>query len=392
MMRFIGCFLLIFLSGIYNIHSQSIEDDKVTKMRSEIKGIMDKLNVIGLSVVVVDSGQIIHKESFGYKSIDTASGQGKEVLRDEHIFRIASISKTFVATAIFQLIEKGQLTLDDDVNRYLHFKVTNPRYPKIPITIRMLLSHRSSINDSQGYYSFNYICPRNGKNYRLCYNDYAPGEGYQYCNYNYNLLGAIIERVSKERFDVYVEKYITNPLNLTCSFDVNKLDSALLVPLYKYNKETKHFKWMEEAYEPYKKWLDNYKLVAYTPFLAPTSGMKISAEGLAKYMIMHMQNGEYGGKRIIKEESEALIRRVVTPESGYAFSFREYNKLIPGEKMYGQTGGAYGLFSAMIFNPEKKYGFVVITNGCNSVSVDGYQDLHKSVIKCLYDNLIGESR
>ena len=390
-MRIIGYFLLLFLVPVTSINSQSILVDKETSVRSEIEEIMKKLKVIGLAVVVVDKGQIIYNESFGYKSIDTTSGQGKELLRKEHIFRIASISKTFVATAIFQLIEKGKLTLDDDVNRYLHFKVTNPRYPDVPITIRMLLSHRSSINDSQGYYSFNYICPRNGKNYRQCYNDYAPGEGYQYSNYNYNILGAIIERVSSERFDIYVEKNITNPLNLTCSFDVNKLDSALLVPLYKYNKQTKCFKWMEEAYEPYKKWLDNYKLVAYTPFLAPTSGMKISAEGLAKYMIMHMQNGVFEGKRIIARKSEKLIRQVVTPESGYAFSFREYNKLIPGEKMCGQTGGAYGLFSAMIFNPNKKYGFVVITNGCNSVSVDGYQDLHRGVIKCLYENFIGKN-
>ena len=79
---------------------------------------------------------------------------------------------------------------------------------------------------------------------------------------------------------------------------------------------------------------------------------------------------------------------MVTKESGYALSFREYITLLPGEILIGQTGGSSGLFSAMIFHPEKNYGFVVITNGCISNSIDGYQDLHKSVIRCLFDNLI----
>nr|WP_099289774.1 MULTISPECIES: serine hydrolase domain-containing protein [unclassified Butyricimonas] len=385
-MHFIGSFLLIFWLGFWGNHS--ITTDKDTKVQTELKKIMEELHAIGLSVVVVDKGQIVYNESLGYKSIDTSNGNGKEPLRNGYIFRIASISKTFVATAIFQLIEKGQLALNDDINRYLNFKVSNPKYPEIPITVKMLLSHRSSINDSQGYHSFDHISPRKGKNYQSCYNDYAPGEGYQYCNYNYNLLGAIIEKISGERFDVYIEKYVTGPLNLNCSFNVEQLDSNLLVPLYKYNASTKRFNLMPEAYKSYKDYLNNYRLASYTPLLSPTGGMKISAEDLAKYMIMHIQRGRDNNSRIITKKSEKLIRQVVTPESGYALSFREYKGLISGEILCGQTGGAYGLFSAMIFQPEKKYGFVVITNGCISESADGYQDLHKRVINCLYDNFI----
>lgn len=110
---------------------------------------------------------------------------------------------------------------------------------------------------------------------------------------------------------------------------------------------------MPEAYKSYKDYLDNYKLASYTPLLSPTGGMKISAEGLAKYMMMHIQGGRNNNSRIITKKSEKLIRRVVTPESGYALSFREYKGLVSGETLCGQTGGAYGLFSAMIFQPEK---------------------------------------
>lgn len=384
--------LFFFLFYLVEGRSQQVVHDRKSQIRVEIENIMNRLDVIGLAVVVVDKGQIIYRESFGYKSFDTYMKHGKEPLRDEHIFRIASISKTFVATAIFQLIDQDLLNLEDDVNHYLDFHVANPNYPDVPITIKMLLSHRSSINDSQGYFSFNHINPEKGKNYCLCYNDYAPGKGYQYCNYNYNLLGAIIENISGERFDDYIEKYITSRLKLKGSYNVERLDRALLVPLYKYDKKEKCFQEQPEAYKSYKKLLENYKLGMYASYLSPTGGMKISAGDLAKYMMIHMQNGKYGRERFISSKSEKLIRKVVTPEAAYALSFKEYQGLIPGEKLCGQTGGAYGLFSAMIFHPEKKYGFVVITNGCNSIAIDGYQDLHKSVIKCLYNNLIKRER
>lgn len=381
-----------FLFCVLRGYSQQASPDKNSSVKIEIEKIMDDLRVIGLAVAVVDKGKIVYQESFGYKSLDTDKESGKEPLRNEHIFRIASISKTFVATAIFQLIEQGRLNLEDDVNRYLDFNISNPNYPNVPITVKMLLSHRSSINDSQKYFSFDLINPLKGKNYHLCYNDYAPGEGYQYCNYNYNLLGAIIENVSGERFDNYIEKYITSRLKSKGSFNVDRLEHSLLVPLYRYDKKKKSFKEEPEAYKSYKKQLDNYKLGLHTPFLSPTGGMKISAGDLAKYMTMHIHDGKYGRKRFISKKSEKLIREVVTLESAYALSFKEYKGLILGESLCGQTGGAYGLFSAMIFNPKEKYGFVVITNGCNSIAIDGYQDLHKSVIKCLYDNLIKRNR
>ena len=387
MLRVWTC-LLLFLFLDNNTYALLPIGGDREKLETEIMAIMEKLHLIGLAVVVVNEGQIVYKESFGYKTIDTDNGRGRELLQNKHLFRIASISKTFVATAILQLEERGKLKLDDDVNRYLKFRVSNPRYPQVPITIKMLLSHRSSINDSQGCGSFNYISPQLGKNYRACYNDYAPGKGYCYSNYNYNLLGAIVESVSRERFDNYIEKNITDLLGLKCSFNVNKLDSTLFVSLYEYDKQTKHFVGRPDVYKTFKDYFNNYKLSLYTPILFPMAGMKITAEDLAKYMIMHMQGGKYKHRRIISQKSEELIRKVVTKESGYALSFREYITLLPGEILIGQTGGSSGLFSAMIFHPEKNYGFVVITNGCISNSIDGYQDLHKSVIRCLFDNLI----
>ena len=147
---------------------------------------------------------------------------------------------------------------------------------------------------------------------------------------------------------------------------------------------------MSDVYKSYAKQLKGYKMGISTPCFVPAGGMKIATGDLAKYMIMHMQDGIYNHKRIITRKSEKQMRNVLTPESSYALSFREYKNLIPHETLYGQTGGAYGLYSAMIFHSYKKYGFIIITNGCLSKFVDGYNDLHKSLIKCLYNNLIVE--
>lgn len=75
MMHFIGNFLLIFWLGVLGNHS--ITADKDTKVQTELKKIMEELHAIGLSVVVVDKGQIVYSESLGYKSIDTSNGCGK---------------------------------------------------------------------------------------------------------------------------------------------------------------------------------------------------------------------------------------------------------------------------------------------------------------------------
>ena len=137
---FVLCLLFLFSIQMYSQYSIG----KLRKVEAEVKEIMDELHVIGLSVAVVNKGEIVYKKSFGNKSIDSSNSAKKEMLCDEHIFRIASISKTFVATAILQLVENGKLNLNDNVNHFLDFKISNPNYPYIPITIKMLLSHVSS--------------------------------------------------------------------------------------------------------------------------------------------------------------------------------------------------------------------------------------------------------
>lgn len=353
------------------------------KAESDLREIMKKLDVVGLSVAVVKKGEIIYKNSFGLKDINT-----KAPLSDTDIFRIASISKSFSATSIMQLIEAGKLSLDDDFSDLVGFKIRNPKFPDKVITLRMIMSHTSSINDSQGYFTLDAINPSKNPDWAKCYSDYAPGAGYRYCNLNYNMVGTVIEKLSGERFDNYVKNHILNPLGLYAGYNVDSLDASRFATLHEYDATTKTFKPSPAAYNPRREEIRNYTMGYTTPIFSPTGGMKISATDLAKYMSMHMNMGKYKGKRIISKKSAKLMQTKIADEEGYALALTNLDDLIPGKKMVGHTGSAYGLYSAMFFHPKEKFGIVVITNGCNPTYTKGINDVLRAGVNSLYENFI----
>lgn len=349
----------------------------------KISDIMMKYKTVGLAVVVVKDGSIVYDSSFGFKNVETQTP-----LSTNDIFRIASISKSFSATAIMQLIARKKLSLDDDVSNLVGFQVRNPKFPSVPITLKMLLSHRSSINDSRGYFTLDSINPAITTHYTQCYNDYQPGSGYQYCNLNFNLVGAIIERISGERFDEYIRKHILNPLHLYGGYCVDSLNSSLFTTLYEYDRQNDTFIPSESAYASRATELQHYKIGYSTPIFSPTGGMKISASDLAKYMMMHMNYGKVGSTRIIPKKYSKLMQTPLSKESGYALAIMNYKDLVPGVSLTGHTGSAYGLFSSMFFNPEKKFGFVVITNGCDDTSTKGIVNVLRESLNVLYKEFI----
>jgi CubicO group peptidase (beta-lactamase class C family) len=353
------------------------------KAEADLHEIMKKLEVVGLSVAVVKKGEIIYTNSFGLKDIET-----KSPLSDSDIFRIASISKSFSATSIMQLREAGKLSLDDDFSDLVGFKIRNPKFPEKVITLRMIMSHTSSINDSQGYFTLDAINPSKNPDWAKCYSDYAPGEGYKYCNLNYNMVGTVIEKLSGERFDNYVKNHILNPLGLYGGYNIDSLDAGRFATLHEYIPETKTFKPSPAAYNPRREEIRNYTMGYTTPIFSPTGGMKISAIDLAKYMSMHMNMGKYNGKKIMSKKSAKIMQTKIADEEGYALALTNLDDLIPGKMMVGHTGSAYGLYSAMFFHPKEKFGIVVITNGCNPNYTNGINDVLRAGVNSLYENFI----
>jgi CubicO group peptidase (beta-lactamase class C family) len=371
---FLSIFIVFLSSSIFA---------QTEKAATDILAIMKKFDVVGLSVAVVKDGQLFYTHSFGLKNIESNTP-----LTDKDIFRIASISKSFSATSIMQLVEAGKLSLDDDFSDLVGFKVRNPKFPEKVITLKMVMSHTSSINDSQGYFLLDVINPAKNPDWAKCYNDYAPGTGYRYCNLNYNMVGTIIEKFSGERFDQYVKHHILDPLNLYGGYCVDSLDTNLLTTLYEPESVTKKYKPALLAYAPRSEEIKNYVMGYSTPIFSPTGGMKISATDLAKYMLMHMNKGSYNGVKIISKKSAKVMQTKISEEEGYGLAIMNLDKLIPGKLMTGHSGSAYGLYSGMFFQPKEKFGIVVLSNGSSGTYTNDMNDVVRATINSLYNNLI----
>jgi CubicO group peptidase (beta-lactamase class C family) len=353
------------------------------KAEAAIQSIMQSNPVVGLSVAVVKNNKVIYNHSFGFKDIE------KQLpLTNESIFRIASISKSFTSTAIMQLVAKKQISLDQDVSELVGFKIRNPRFPNTVITLKMLLSHRSSINDSEGYFSLDAIDPATNPNFVKCYNAYEPDKGYMYCNLNYNLAGSILEKITGIRFDKYIQQQILDPLGLYGGYNVNALDTQLIAKIYEFNKQTQGFTLSPNAYAPRTEEINNYIIGRTTPIFSPTGGMKISANDLAKYMIMHSQLGKYKGGRMIPKKLSKQMQAIISEEENYGMALETTTQLIPGKTMIGHTGVAYGLYSLMFFEPKEKIGFVVISNGCDPKTINGINGVLHQTVNILFNNLI----
>ena len=370
---------LVILSLFFPVISMAQEN----KAEAAIEQIMKENPVMGLSVAVVKNNKFIYTHSFGLKDAETNAP-----LTNDNIFRIASISKSFSATAVMQLVESNKLKLDQDVSELVGFKVRNPKFPETVITLRLMLSHLSSINDSQGYFSLDSINPAKSANWENCYNNYEPGKKYMYCNLNFNMIGTIIEKVSGERFDAYIQNHILKPFQLYGGYYVNELDKSKFATIYEYQPDAAKFVVSPNAYAPRTTEVAAYQMGYSTPIFSPTGGMKISAKDLATYMMMHANYGKYNGVRIISKKSSKLMQTAVSDVAPYGFALETPGSIMDGKKMIGHTGSAYGLFSAMFFDPQEKYGIVVISNGCHPGETSGYNNVIRKTVNALYENLI----
>ena len=409
---------------------------KVQKADARLEELRTELNAVGFSVAVIKDNRVVYTGATGFRNLET-----EEPLLVTDLMRIASISKSFTATAIMQLYEAGCFDLDDDIGDALGFSVRNPAHPNIPITYRMLLSHTSSLSDKGGYFSLDVINPAVKKDVSGSFNDYAPGADYQYCNLGFNILGTLVEIHSAERFDLYIKNNILDPLGLTASFNVNDLDQDKFAVIYEYKDG--EFVPSPQAYNPRIKEIEEYVLGYSAPIFSPTGGMKISAPDLAKHALVQMNDGTWNAIEILLPESVALM---LTPQSlgdrrssdpadiqvaktqekiaeeaveeageeaaekaaeeageeaaekeaeepavpalGYGFALEKTDRLIEGHVMTGHTGSAYGLYSAMFFQKEQKFGFIVICNGFDTSQPrrdNGFLAVQTDVINALYE-------
>ena len=125
----VGCKTILFFFVLLECTFSSAASDNGnhSSLEAQIEVVFNKMKMTGLGIAVVKGDSIVYVHSWGYKEVPTANNQGM-FLKNDDLFRIASVSKTFVATAILQLVEEGVLNLDDDVQNFLKFPLRNPSF------------------------------------------------------------------------------------------------------------------------------------------------------------------------------------------------------------------------------------------------------------------------
>ena len=372
-------FILLIVASLMMFMACTPSREQMTNQA--INDVMNEFQAVGISAAVVKDGKIVYNQSFGYKNLET-----KTPLANDDIMRIASISKSFTATSLLQLVDKGILSLDDDVSNLIGFQIRNPHHPEIPITLRMVLSHTASIRDKEDYFTLDHLNPAVYGDCVESYFEYKPGEGYNYSNMGLNLAGTILEKVSGVRFDDYVRTNVIHKLGLYGGHNIDSLDANRFAIIYA-NRDGEYVE-STGAYKSCSEDMPNYVFGYSSPIFSPTGGVKISAHDLAIYMMMHMNGGEYNGVRIISEESAKAMQTPVWTiqkegDEQYALCLREFIDFVndekynvPGSYPIGHTGGAYGLNSIMIWSPVDGWGIVAMTNGFKAVK-------GKNFLQCL---------
>jgi len=342
-----------------------------------------------LSVLAIREGAIGYAQQFGYRNIRDG------LPADAHtLYRIASVSKLVTTLGLMRLLEEGKLALDRDVAAYLGFPLRNPHFPQQAITLRVLLSHTSSLRDDAGYAFPFSVTLRDVMVPTMWSPRAAPGAYFTYCNLGWGIIGTIMERVSSERFDRLMQRLILAPLGLHGGYNV-----ASLTPAQRSNLATLYRKRTvdTEVWNPQGPWIaqvDDYGaegpkplpgIAAYaigtnaTPF-SPTGGLRVTAQDLGVVMLMLMNGGMHEGRRILRASTlRTMFARTWTDngangdtDSGLYHAWGLGNQQFPVSRpllpnsavdAVGHLGDAYGLRAIFACDLARRCGMVVLAGG-----------------------------
>lgn len=388
------------------------------KLERELKAIIGYgyNQVPGLGAVLYKDGNPCYKLCAGRAYIGK-SGYGLDKdFRMDSLFRVASVSKQFTVYAIMQLVEKSLLGLDADVSQYLGFSLRHPYFPEVPITVRMLCSHTSGLRDGviycipPGDSVQEFFVPEGrffegGAHFSSIKE--PPGDYFSYCNLNYGLLGTIIEAVTGQRFDHYMELNVLAPLDIDGSYLPSRLSHEAFCRLggiYQKIDDSHEWQPMMDQFDgvqpgadtvtmqnPYAENDDpaSYSICGYKPgtnatFFSPQGGLRISLTGLGHVLELLMNGGVYRDRQIISASSlESMLSKHWSYEAGrkngdtcdgtllsyglglYQIAGNTSARVCENYEvdLVGHTGQAFGLLSGVFFRPGTRDGFAYIMNG-----------------------------
>ncbi|MFX0210811.1 MAG: serine hydrolase domain-containing protein [Candidatus Hodarchaeota archaeon] len=362
----------------------STKTQDTTSLESKILSLMEEGGIPSLATAIIQNDNISWIGGFG------------EQPELNNTYQIASVTKTFTATGILQLYERGLLQLDDDINDYLPLSIRNPSYPDTPITFRMLLSHTSSLNSSQdNYWKFifqdwlNYLASsnqsylpyswtgmipenfpdrfldnetisfdywlnnyfnENGSLYTSnVWASYAPGSGFSYSNPGFEVLRYLLEQISNQTIEEYLQENIFSPLNMTnTGYGIANFEQETLII-------------------PHSRADTIISAPPYDAYSYGSGALRSSVVDLAQFLAAHMNGGVHNGYRILQEETielmhEKFVRCWDTWHYGLGWTHSP-----PNDPIQGHSGYTPGFASRMFFSrwedyPNLSYGVILLVN------------------------------
>ena len=303
----------------------------------------------GAIVTVVHDGQVVTNRGYGYANTGADGGEPKSVDAEQTLFRPGSISKIPTSIAVMQLVEQRKLDLDADISTYVDVKIDR-RFPG-NITLRHLLTHTAGFEERYGGVLF---APERGEDLAgIVTTDppvqvFAPGTTPAYSNYGMALAGHIVQQVSGERFEEYIQRHIFEPLGMDSSTFEQPLPAALEDRLARGYKTS------------------NGPSSAFTAAAAPEGGMTTSGPDMAAFMIAQLERSP----KLLQEstweqmwspglgaESLGNLSKASFMGLGY------YDESRNGHRIIGHGGDLPSYHSMFHIYPDEGTGVFISLNG-----------------------------
>ncbi|HTP01735.1 MAG TPA: serine hydrolase domain-containing protein [Anaerolineales bacterium] len=354
------------------------------ELESDLERLVASRNPPGISVVVVKDGKIIYDRAFGY-----ADRPRKIKAAPDTVYHWWSMTKIPTAIAILQLRDQGKLNLDDPVTKYLPwFQAVYPSTEQPAITVRRLLQHSSGIPDTMpsmiGWIHYDdqgRDQTEVARQYLSKFNKlkFEPGGRAVYSNYNYMLLGAIIESVGGDSYERYMTERVLKPLDMTSTAFVYSAEmtahaAAGSLPLVHFYTPLLPFLLNTRALirerEANLLWFNKLYIDA-----TPSTGLIGPARDVARLMAAYLQGGTLDGETILSRASVSELTKTPAIE-GHGLGWFVLDQ---GARIYLEhAGGGPGFATNMRIYPDEGLGIALMANGTD-LDRSGISDLIASM-------------
>lgn len=321
--------------------------------------------IAGAVVSVVKDGELLLSKGYGLADVEN------EIPMDpaRTLVRVGSTSKLFTWTAVMQQVEQGKLDLDVDVNQYLDFSI--PERDGAPVTMLDLMNHQGGfeeglreilVTDPDLYISTEEMLKRHPRP-RI----FPAGKVSAYSNYGTALAGYIVERLSGESFEDYIENQILLPLDMTHSTFRQPLPDGLAADM--------SLGYMSKDGEP-----RVFEMVT----TAPAGSLSATADDMANFMLMHLQEGRFDDEQVLGPETARLMHSpsVETPPGFATIAHGFFSQVKNGRRVIGHGGDTIVFHTALELIPAEGVGFFFSFNS------RGAQDSVYGIRERLFDDFM----